>query len=93
MVRATTGKGRIKGSAGEGYNPGEYRKRVWAITGKGRIQVSNRMVEFGRVPEKGKILASTEEGYKRVLGKIESGRVLEMGRIWASTRNGENLGE
>ena len=48
------------------------------------------MVEFGPVPEKGRIRASTKKESKRVLGEVVSRPVLENGRIQASTGRGYN---
>ena len=46
------------------------------------------MVESGRVPEKGRIQASTEKGSGKVLGKVESKLVPEKSRIRASIEMG-----
>ena len=51
------------------------------------------MVEFGRVPEKGRIRASTENCPDKYRNMVESGSIPKNDRILASTEKWKNQGQ
>ena len=72
-------KGRISVSTGKWKNPGDYRENVEFVPLlKNCPDEFRKRVESGRVPRKGRILATI---------KKLSGRVSKKGRINVSTRN------